>query len=204
MTRRSSKSVVLVTSIVLTLAVAPARGETIAKARRHFKAGKAAYSAGEYRRAIKEFLAGYRIAPKPAFLVNIAQSYRKAGEPREALLYFRTFLEVAPRSPMRREVEGLIEELTREQAAKKVRQEDEPGMEQAVRGPPAQPAPAPPHIVSRPQAPPPRAPASTPFYKRWWFWTAAVAVVAASVGTGVYLGTRDGPQQEASMGVVRW
>jgi tetratricopeptide (TPR) repeat protein len=200
----SIKSVVFVTLAVMSLAASRAPASNIVRARRHFRSGKAAYAAGEYRRAIKEFLAGYRIAPKPAFLVNIAQSYRKAGEPREALLYFRTFLEVAPRSPMRKEVERLVEELEREEVA---REQDEPGVQAKAitEPPPARPSAAPPpHLLSRPPAPPPRTPTSAPFYRRWWFWTAAVAVVAAGVGAGVYLGTRDGPREDASMGVVRW
>jgi tetratricopeptide (TPR) repeat protein len=32
---------------------------------------------------------------------------------------------------------------------------------------------------------------TTPFYRKWWFWTLAGAAVAAGAGTGIYLATRD-------------
>jgi len=36
-------------------------------------------------------------------------------------------------------------------------------------------------------------PASTPIYKRWWFWTLIGAVAAGAAGTGIYFGTRGEP-----------
>ncbi len=41
--------------------------------------------------------------------------------------------------------------------------------------------------------PPPEAQQDVPVTKRWWFWTAIGAAVAAGVGTGVYLGTAPRP-----------
>jgi hypothetical protein len=44
-------------------------------------------------------------------------------------------------------------------------------------------------------------PKKTPIYKKWWFWTAAVVVVAA-VGVGTYFGTREPPQLDG--GGLQW
>jgi tetratricopeptide (TPR) repeat protein len=179
-----------------------ARAPALDKAREHFAAGQAAYEAGRYQQAIAEFLAGYRIAPRPGFLLNIAQSYRKARQPKEALLYYRTFLKVSPSSPMRPQVAALINELTMEILNAR---DDEPGMPEA---PSPDPTPAAVEAQLTRTTPPARrpdpAPASRPLYKRWWFWASVATVVAAGVGTGIYLGTRDSQQQDASNGVVRW
>jgi hypothetical protein len=42
-----------------------------------------------------------------------------------------------------------------------------------------------PELQAPTEAPPPKRVVRTPFYKTWWFWTAAAAVVAGAVGAGV-------------------
>jgi tetratricopeptide (TPR) repeat protein len=51
----------------------------LAEARIHFEAGTDHYAAGRYDEAIRRFQAGYALVPRPNFLVNIGQSYRKLG-----------------------------------------------------------------------------------------------------------------------------
>jgi tetratricopeptide (TPR) repeat protein len=187
--------IALIPVFVLTESTSVARSK-IAQARHHFLTGKVAYDAGDYRFAIKEFLAGYHLYPKPAFLINIAQSYRKVGQPEDALLYFKTYLEIAPSSRMRQELERLIHELKEEQARinEKKKKKKKAASRKAIA-----------HVLTDPKSTPrPRQTSSTPFYKRWWFWTALGIAVSTGVGTGIYFGTRERYQDDASMGVVRW
>jgi tetratricopeptide (TPR) repeat protein len=52
----------------------------LAEARVHFEAGTDDYAAGRYEEAIRRFQAGYALVPRPNFLVNIGQAYRKLGD----------------------------------------------------------------------------------------------------------------------------
>jgi hypothetical protein len=167
-------------------AAAPAAAKS-PQAKALFKAGKAAYAAGDYKEAASKFTAAYELDPQPAFLLNIAQSYRSANDLEMAARYYKKYLTAAPDSQLRSQVEELLREA-----------------EQKLRPAPPQPPPAS-IAVAPPPEPPPR-PASTPVYKRWWFWTAiGVVVVGAGVGVGVYAGTREPSYvKEGGLGSVRW
>ena len=67
-----------------------------AQARVHFERGKTYFEVDEYKKAIEEFKAAHIQRPDPAFLYNIAECYRRAGEPRDALVFYRRFLSAAP------------------------------------------------------------------------------------------------------------
>jgi tetratricopeptide (TPR) repeat protein len=170
-------------------------------------------------RAAKRFRAGYRYLRKPAFLINIAQSYRKAGDIDKAIEYYEKYLERArARSRLRPQVKRLLKELH----AEKAEAEETAGMGPGATGPPAtdepghqpgygagaglsQPEARPEDFVAPPprQAPPPVQ--HTAFYESWWFWTGVAAVVGAGVGVGVYMGTR-GPTyvEQGELGKVSW
>jgi tetratricopeptide (TPR) repeat protein len=159
-----------------------------ALARKHYKAGKKAYATEEYRKAAKEFAAGYLHDPKPAFLINIAQSYRKAGDLKQAAHYYREFLKEAPDSKLAPQVEGLVKEIEGQIKAREPEPEPEPETSEAI----TQPPPPPPERES-------------PFYKQWWFWTAVGAVVVAGVGAGIYAGTREPDYvKEGGLGSISW
>jgi tetratricopeptide (TPR) repeat protein len=49
-------------------------------ARAQFEAGNQHYAAGRFHDAIRHFQAGYALVPRPNFLVNLGQSYRKLGD----------------------------------------------------------------------------------------------------------------------------
>ena len=51
----------------------------------HYDLALALYQAQKFEESIPEFKAAYQLSPKPALLFNLAQAYRKAGHPREAL-----------------------------------------------------------------------------------------------------------------------
>lgn len=67
-----------------------------ATARRHFERGKELHAAGKYPEAAGEYLAAYDRFPAPAFLYNVAQVYRLAGDKQNALENYRKYLEQEP------------------------------------------------------------------------------------------------------------
>ncbi len=167
-----------------TLAAKPAAK---VKARALFTAGKAAYAEGNYAEAVKSFEAGFQLDPLPAFLLNIAQSYRSAGDPRRAVEHYRKFLVAQPTTPLRAQVEELIRELDAQVTA-------------ATPPPETRPLAAP---LPQPLPPPP--PRRSPFYKTWWFWTAVTAVVGTTVGLAAWAGTREPDYvKQGGLGAVHW
>src|SRR5688572_10722471 len=60
-------------------------------ARRHFAAGLAAASAGDYEIALQRFLAAQAAYPHPATLYNIARSYSDLNDTANALTYYRLY-----------------------------------------------------------------------------------------------------------------
>jgi tetratricopeptide (TPR) repeat protein len=50
------------------------------EARAEFEAGNHFYAAGRFHDAIRHFQAGYALVPRPNFLVNLGQAYRKLGD----------------------------------------------------------------------------------------------------------------------------
>jgi tetratricopeptide (TPR) repeat protein len=177
-----------------------------AESRRHYGIAVRAYDLAEYEEALREFKEAYRIVGDPAFLFNIAQCHRKLGHPADAISFYKTYLRRAPNSPHRAEVDRLIADLEKGEAARP---------EAAAPAAPAPAAPAPAAAVtsqtSAPVAPPPpSAPAALvvasgappepatdrPFYTRAWFWVATSAALAG-VATAAFLLTRPDPAATA-------
>jgi tetratricopeptide (TPR) repeat protein len=103
----------------------PARGDDATSARDHFKRGQTHYSLGEFEQAAAEFREAYRLRDEPAILFNVAQSFRRAGNAREAYSYYSQFLERKPAASNRADVERFIEQMRRkvdaEEAASRAR-----------------------------------------------------------------------------------
>lgn len=57
------------------------------EAQAHFEKGAEWYTAGEYSKAIVEFLKGYNLEPNAMFLYNVSLSYTKLGNYDEAMTY---------------------------------------------------------------------------------------------------------------------
>jgi tetratricopeptide (TPR) repeat protein len=126
-----------------------------------FESGLAHYNLGEYQQAIDAFKEGYRLVPLPLFLFNIAQSYRRLGEPAKAMEFYQTFLKVDPQSPIRASARQYLVEL------KAQLNPPPPRIETPIQ-PPV------PAIVVAATEPPPR--------KRRWLWPVlgtGLALVAA-------------------------
>lgn len=183
------------------------------QARTYFAIGARHFHDGEYQEAIAAFQAGYRRAPQPLFLFNIAQAARKSGQVELAIEYYDQYLqrEPSPAAPQRAEAEQQLVRLRR-------------------RSPPPPP---PPLTTSAPSAPEPKpttpAPAATsplastviatqpapavsrssgPARRAWWargwFWgtVAGVVVVGAGVGVGLGLGLQPRAPERPSLGSV--
>ena len=170
--------------------VSPARADDVIpqKYTRHFNSGVVHYRAGRYDAALNEFLAAALVKQRVNAVLNIAQCHRMLGRPREAIKFYRSYLRQwqrenpGKRSPFHEEVQRHIRALSA-----KVKSDAPP----AAR-PGGAPRPrAPLKLVPTGAQPRPR-PASPPFYKRWWFWTAVGVVVAGSV-TAAVIATR--PEQ---------
>jgi tetratricopeptide (TPR) repeat protein len=189
---RLCASLALIVAAAAVSAPAQADRASRERARALFKAGKAAYAAGQYGEAARLFSDGYELDRQPAFLLNAAQSFRSAAKHKEALEQYRKYLQAAPDTKLREQVEELIRDL-----------------EQKVKAESA-PPPTPPPAVTPPPPPPVETPeptpSSPPIYKRWWFWTAIGAVVVGTgVGLGAYYGTREPSYvKEGGLGSVRW
>jgi hypothetical protein len=80
----------------------PAEGPSVAdraEARRHFQAGVAAYTRGQWGPALEEFQSAYRLAPHPSVRVNMANCYAHLSRPTEAIFHFEQFLAESPGAP---------------------------------------------------------------------------------------------------------
>jgi tetratricopeptide (TPR) repeat protein len=88
-----------------------ARAEDKAAAREHYDKGTTYYDLGKYPDAAREFEAAYEAKKDPAFLYNLAQSYRLAGDSERALHFYRTYLRYVPKAPNRTDIEQQIKAL---------------------------------------------------------------------------------------------
>ena len=66
------------------------------KARELADKGRAYHDAGDYMKAVAAFKEAYVLAPSPALLFNIAQSYRLAGDCDDAAWMYRRYLDSGP------------------------------------------------------------------------------------------------------------
>jgi tetratricopeptide (TPR) repeat protein len=92
--------------------------EVVTRAKQHYEAGRALYELGKYDQALVEFDEGFRLAPRPNFLVNMAQCHRRLGRTAEARALYEKFLAAAPDGdPMRPEVRRILTTLDTEPLA---------------------------------------------------------------------------------------
>jgi hypothetical protein len=111
---RAAMATAMVAAALPAICASPARADDDReqRARGHYEIGQGLYRLGDYRGAIKEFAAGYELARKPGFLVNLGQSYRKLGELAHAREMYERFLAtVAAGDPKRAQVEAVLAEI---------------------------------------------------------------------------------------------
>jgi tetratricopeptide (TPR) repeat protein len=178
----------IVLSFVLAAGAAHAADGNAEAARQHYNKAVQLYDLGHFEEAIGEFEKAYESKQDPVLLYNLAQSYRRLGNHKQALDLYRNFLLRMPGTPYRTDVEARIASLQKLVA------------EEAAEAPPA-PGPAPaPSSTTPPVALPPAplvatAPATTtPTGRdgrglRIAGWASAGAGVVAVTG-GVLFGLR--------------
>jgi hypothetical protein len=77
-----------------------------------FKASQVFYQNGKYEEALSGFAEVYSKLRVPSLLFNMGQCYRLLGRKAEAVAYYHAFLEQAPETPYRQEIEKHIVALT--------------------------------------------------------------------------------------------
>ena len=146
---------------------------------RHLDTGVAAYRAGDYAAALREFEAARRLVPDKANPYRwLGLTYVELGDCTQALLAFETFLQRVPPDDER------VTEVRERRDACERAPKPAPAPTTPAPAPTIAPAPAP--LVAQ-AAPAPR----KPLARRWWFWTAlggAAAVTVAGITLGVVLG----------------
>lgn len=181
----SARNLGLVLAVLACAVTAQAQPEdTIARARTHFEAGRALYQLGNYNEALREFAAGHQLAPRPQFLLNLGQCYRKLDDLQQAREMYQRYLHDAPASdPERPQAQQILAEIDRQIADR----------EAAAAA--ASPTPAPSPTTTVPvaattlaaTAPPPK---KSWIKRNWWIIPVGAVVVGVGVGLGVYFGTR--------------
>ncbi len=202
----------------------PVRTASASDFKTHYDLAMALYQAQKFEAAIPEFKAAHEREAKPGLLFNIAQCYRKAGHPREAIEYYDRYLSSEPRldNEMRKKVDGYLAEARNMLAALELEMKQRLAEEKATREREREPAPsalipaapaettqverAPaPKIELSPPSPSREAPVpAKPIYTRWWFWTAiGGGVLAAAVITSVAVGSKSSGYPAVPTGVPR-
>jgi hypothetical protein len=197
------RALLAVAVVGVVLAAAGGARADEAEGRRHWKAGQDLYQQKRFIEAAREFEAGYAVAPRPLFLMNIGHAYRRANELVKAKNAYEALLRLQPDLPQRAEVEGYIRSIN------DALQADSPPSEPVTRpvppptspmssrpveiipAPPPRPAPPPvasapepvipPYVESRETAPEP----SGSVFRRPWFWVLTGAVIAGGVAVAV-------------------
>lgn len=157
--------------------------DKVTRARTHFEAGRALYQLGSYVEARREFAAGYELAPRPQFLLNLGQCDRKLGDLTTARQNYQRYLHDAPPTdPERPQAEQILAEIDQQLA-------DRAAAEAALHAAPstsAAPSLTPASNALVQSAPPRRSWAR----RNWWVFPVGAVAVGVAVGLGVYYGTR--------------
>ncbi len=196
------------TAIAIALSGSAARADSVAdQAHALYEAGRVQYNLGDYVGAIREFSAGYKLTPRPEFLVNMGQAYRRLGQPERAREMYVRYLAEAPADEYARaQVHKLIAEADRELARRRSGSgaAAEPRSGETDDDEPDAAAPA---TLPRASLTPAATVTSSPrrdFWRRnWWIVPVSAAAVTGLV-VGIYFGTRpSGPDcSSASLGCL--
>lgn len=181
------KTTARITLLLTLLAATAARaaGDDEERARAHFEAGRVQYNLGDYKAAVHEFAAGYRLLPRPEFLVNLGQAYRRLGELERAReMYERFMADAPPDDHARPQVKLLIDEVNREIARRASAAPPQPQQNTTLTPIPELENPTPPK--------PPNATNVSFVRRNWWIFPVG-GVVLAGIAVGIYFATRPTP-----------
>lgn len=147
---------------------ADVRADADEEARMLFEAGRSAFDAGRYIRALSHFEAAHELSGKPLLLFNMALAHDQLGHRDQALTLLKRYLEEDPDSPHLERVRARIEQL------------------EADRDPVSPRSAA---LLSHGGSAPSDAP---PLYRRWYVWAATGAAVVAIVVVASVMAGSDG------------
>src|SRR5205814_7110369 len=85
-------------------------------ARSHYVAGEEEYARGRWKEALHEFQIGYALSPRPEFLINFAQVYRKLGDFDRAIAECERYLATGPEASLAAPAQRLLQQLREEKA----------------------------------------------------------------------------------------
>jgi tetratricopeptide (TPR) repeat protein len=152
-------------------------------AKRHFELGKTYYAQAAYKRALEAFQESHKLSGKPALLFNIGKCHEALGNLKEAITFYRQYLDATGKKDTN--TEARIKNLESRIAAQK----PEPPPEPVPKPAPSRTAPS---ARPVPPAPPPRTEEPT-FRRRGVGWMtitgwSLVGLGAASLATGIAMG----------------
>jgi tetratricopeptide (TPR) repeat protein len=167
--------------LILLLLCGQARAEDpVAASRDHYTRGRALYQENRNAEALREFEAGFELAPRPEFLINMGLCQARLGHLREARDQYRKFLAATPQShPQRQNVQELLDKVEADLAT------------QPSPAPASTPAPTAPKSTTQATtlaAPSVTATAKKSFARRNWWIFPVVGVVVAGVAVGLGVG----------------
>jgi hypothetical protein len=157
----------------------------------HFDAGTRFYKDKRYPQALAEFTAGYELSKLPAFLFNIAQTYRQLGNLARAQEHYRTFIFLDPKSPFVAEAKRRLAEIDAQLPPSP--SAPEPSPSPPVSSPPQPPVtpPSPPVTPPSPQLTAPSPPQLTPppeRRRRVFTWVGVGLTAGVIVAAGIVEG----------------
>jgi tetratricopeptide (TPR) repeat protein len=176
-------------------------------ARQHYWKGDQAFKAGNYPEALKEFEAGFALANRPGFLLNMAHTHRRMNELKKARALYKSYLLADPESADRDEVQSVIKEIDSAIQSEETSQSDDQDAQKA-RSTTLLPQAAPPSSASGPGTTLTTSATTVPnqadghFYGRWWFWTAVGAAVIGGVTAGIVIANRPHYDANGSLGTL--
>lgn len=157
-----------------------------------YQRGAQAYAKHQYPTAAAAFEEGYKLKPHPAFLFNLALTYRALDKPQQAIGYYERYLEMLPDAPDRGQVETAIADEKRKLASLDKDRDKEkatPAPASAAQGTALPEAAVATTVPATGTGRDSGSSERTPIYRKWWFWAATGgAAVVAAVGLGVGLG----------------
>jgi tetratricopeptide (TPR) repeat protein len=156
--------------------------QLVEQAKAYFASGNEHYAAGRYEEAIRHFQAGYALVPRPNFLVNLGQSYRKVGDLVRAKEAYLAYVRALPQdSTLRDQALQVLAEIEVQL------QERRPDERASVRPPPP--------IPVLPAAPPPTADHEAPRLRVWPWVTGGAGLALAGAGLVFQLRARSAGEQ---------